>query len=148
MSTFKDINVKNLYISDKPVSDYIYEDYYSENAWCYQKYASGVCHIYRNGEQNNFACTKTYGSTYYSDEKTWNISVPNIKIIKICNFISNVHAQDNNGLFWINNRDVSIFESEENKIQWNFMVCSAVSVSSIWLLISADIWIRFEEASQ
>lgn len=47
MSTFDNVNTKELYISDKPVSDYIYEDYYSENAWCYQKYASGICHIYR-----------------------------------------------------------------------------------------------------
>lgn len=148
MSTFDDINTKELHVSDKPVADYIYETYWAENAWCYQKYASGICHIYRNGLHNNFACTKQYGSVYYSEEKIWSISVPNIKITKICNFVSSVHAEDNNGLYWVNNRNVCVKEGQENTIQWTFMICSAVSASSVYMLLSADMWVKFDEVSQ
>ena len=50
MSIFKSINAENIAISGKDISNHIYDDYYGENAWCYDKYVNGLLHVYRNAE--------------------------------------------------------------------------------------------------
>ena len=90
MSTFKSINAENIAINSKDISNHIYDDYYGENAWCYDKYSNGLLHIYRNADPTTCTCTRTYGSLYYADLKEWNINIPK-KVIVIKPIYTNIN---------------------------------------------------------
>ena len=142
MSTFKSINAENIAINSKDISNHIYDDYYGENAWCYDKYSNGLLHVYRNADPTTCTCTKKYGSLYYADVKEWNINIPNTKIVKVCSYVTSIDANNNNGLYWISNKSLII--QSNGSVDWAWFVVSAQSTTQV-LNVYFSGWFKYTD---